>query len=543
MENKNTVVALILMLIVWTGFTYLFPPKQQSTVASSKSISKVTSESSHKQSQEKLNIDDDKSNVNLVETVKTLPSDVSGNEVKFIDIENSLYKIRLSSKGASIVSFLTKKYKKTNSSDKELVSLVDKKNISGATRITGSGDFDISDNYVYSVKSNCSGKIDKECSIIFYGKNNNGMLVDIIYTFYPNSYKIGYSIVLKNTDIRSKSGSLVFSLRSLHHKQKKPASFQFVGPVCFADEKLNKVDFDDLSEKSPVYSEGIEWAGYETKYFLKAAVADTKVVDKISFTAQNNLVFDDFHIPTFKLDSTQSFHSDFILFFGPKEINALSAVGHNLSKVIDFGFFKIIAEPLHFVLNFFYKYVGNYGIAIILLTIIIKVIFWPLTQKSYVSMREMQVIQPEMKKLRERFAGDKEMLNKKMMELYKEHHVNPLGGCLPMLIQIPVFFALYKVLLDTIELRHAPFAFWITDLSLKDPYYVTPIIMGITMFIQQKLSPSSMEPMQAKLMMAMPVVFTFMFLNFPSGLVIYWLVNNLLTILQQYFIFKKYKSA
>jgi YidC/Oxa1 family membrane protein insertase len=154
-------------------------------------------------------------------------------------------------------------------------------------------------------------------------------------------------------------------------------------------------------------------------------------------------------------------------------------------------------------------------------------------------MRAMQTLQPEMKRLREKYSGDKESLNKKMMELYKEHRVNPMGGCLPMLVQIPVFFALYKVLLGTIELRHSPFIFWITDLSIKDPYYITPIVMGITMFIQQKLTPSTMDPMQAKMMMAMPVVFTFMFLNFPAGLVIYWLVNNLLTIFQQYLIYRK----
>jgi YidC/Oxa1 family membrane protein insertase len=154
-------------------------------------------------------------------------------------------------------------------------------------------------------------------------------------------------------------------------------------------------------------------------------------------------------------------------------------------------------------------------------------------------MKAMQTLQPEMKKLREKYRGDKEGLNRSMMELYKEHRVNPLGGCLPMLVQIPVFIALYKVLLSTIELRHAPFALWITDLSVKDPYYITPIIMGATMFIQQKMTPSTMDPLQAKMMLAMPVVFTFIFLNFPSGLVLYWLVNNILTIFQQYLIYRK----
>lgn len=154
-------------------------------------------------------------------------------------------------------------------------------------------------------------------------------------------------------------------------------------------------------------------------------------------------------------------------------------------------------------------------------------------------MKDMQKLQPEMQKIRDKFKNDRERQNRELMELYKTHRVNPLGGCLPMVVQIPVFFALYKVLMDAIELRQAPFALWITDLSLKDPYYVTPLIMGATMFIQQKLTPSTMDPTQAKVFMLMPIIFTFLFLNFPSGLVVYWLVNNLLTILQQYIIHKK----
>jgi len=223
---------------------------------------------------------------------------------------------------------------------------------------------------------------------------------------------------------------------------------------------------------------------------------------------------------------------------GPRDPGILETVNYRLSEIIDFGIFDFIARPLLFVLNFFYSFVGNYGIAIILLTVVIKIVFWPLTQKSYSSMKAMQTLQPEMQKIREKFKNDKERLNREIMELYKTKRVNPLGGCLPMLIQIPVFFALYKVLLGNIDLRHAPFALWITDLSAKDPYYITPIIMGGTMFLQQKMTPSTMDPTQAKIFMVMPIVFTFLFLNFPSGLVIYWLVNNILTILQQYLINK-----
>jgi YidC/Oxa1 family membrane protein insertase len=227
---------------------------------------------------------------------------------------------------------------------------------------------------------------------------------------------------------------------------------------------------------------------------------------------------------------------DYLLFFGPKDQELLKAANHQLERAVYFGWFDMLAKPLLYVLVFFYGFLKNYGLAIILLTIIIKLLFWPLTHKSYASMKAMQKLQPEMQKLREKFKSDKERLNKELMELYKKHSVNPLGGCLPMLVQIPVFFALYKVLLDSIALRQAPFMLWLTDLSAKDPYYITPLLMGASMFVQQKMTPTSADPMQAKIFMFMPVVFTFLFLNFPSGLVIYWLVNNLLTIAQQYYI-------
>jgi YidC/Oxa1 family membrane protein insertase len=215
----------------------------------------------------------------------------------------------------------------------------------------------------------------------------------------------------------------------------------------------------------------------------------------------------------------------------------MKAQNVGLENAIDFGdWLKWLAMPLLVALKFLYGYVHNYGIAIIILTILIKLIFWPLGNKSYKSMKEMQKLQPKMAALREKYKDDKTKLSQESMALYKTHKVNPLGGCLPMVVQIPVFFGLYKSLLYAIELRHSPFFWWIQDLSAKDPYYITPIIMGATMFIQQKMTPTGADPMQAKIMLFMPIIFTFMFLNFPSGLVIYWLFNNIISIGQQVYI-------
>ncbi|HCW93854.1 MAG TPA: preprotein translocase YidC, partial [Flexistipes sinusarabici] len=229
----------------------------------------------------------------------------------------------------------------------------------------------------------------------------------------------------------------------------------------------------------------------------------------------------------------------FPIFVGPKEYDLLSSYKFELEESIEFGIFSFLSIPMLQILNFTYDYVGNYGLAIIVLTFVIKIITYPLTQKSMTSMKKMQVLQPEMTKIREKFKGEPQKRNAAMMELYKKHGANPMGGCLPMVIQIPIFIALYKTLLVSIELKGSPFIFWITDLSQKDPYFITPILMGLSMFLQQRMTPTGGDPTQQKIFMFLPLVFTFIFLNFPAGLVIYWLTNNVLTIIQQYFINRK----
>lgn len=237
-----------------------------------------------------------------------------------------------------------------------------------------------------------------------------------------------------------------------------------------------------------------------------------------------------------RLDPGRKQESDATIYIGPKEMAILKTVDPSLTKTIGLGIFGIIAKPLLDLLNFFNKYVHNYGVSIILLTILIKIVFIPFSTASHRSMSKMSKLQPRINVLRSKYKKDKEKLNQEIMALYREHKVNPAGGCLPILVQIPVFFALYRALLGAIELRHAPFVFWLTDLSAKDPYYITPILMGATMFLQQKMTPTTGDPRQARIMMFMPLVFTVLFVNLPSGLVLYWTVNNILTIGHQYFL-------
>ncbi|MDH7500927.1 MAG: membrane protein insertase YidC, partial [candidate division NC10 bacterium] len=229
-------------------------------------------------------------------------------------------------------------------------------------------------------------------------------------------------------------------------------------------------------------------------------------------------------------------------FIGPKEIDRLSRLGFGMREIIDLGWFGFLARPALYFLKYTNRYLGNYGLAIIVLTLLMRIILFPLTYKSFKSMQEMQRLQPKINLLRERYKEDAKRMNQELMELYRKHQINPLGGCLPMLVQIPIFIALYNALINSVELWRAPFLLWIKDLSAKDPYYVLPILMGASWVIQQAMTPTVGDPRQAKMMLLMPVIFTFMFLNFPSGLVLYFLVSNLLGIGQQYLMNRQLKA-
>lgn len=311
------------------------------------------------------------------------------------------------------------------------------------------------------------------------------------------------------------------------------SAYIFEGAIISNDKTTEQIAFDEDSTEelsSPLY------IGYTSKYFLFAAAANNYSKGVISPEQNGEVAIGEKSI---MVNPTDRAFTEFDVYIGPKEYNRLKSLNLGLQSSIDFGWFYFLAIPMLQLMIFFYGIVQNYGVAIIFLTILVKIITLPLTLKGMNSMKAMTKIQPEVMALREKFKNDPQKLNIATMELYKKHNVNPMSGCLPLIIQIPIFFALYKALLLSIELKNAPFFGWIVDLSAKDPYYITPIIMGVTMFIQQKMTPSTADPMQQKILLAMPIIFTFLFLNFPSGLVIYWLTNNVLSIIQQYIVNKK----
>jgi YidC/Oxa1 family membrane protein insertase len=282
----------------------------------------------------------------------------------------------------------------------------------------------------------------------------------------------------------------------------------------------------------------IEWFSFGGEYFT-ALLIPPPGKGSVTLTVkggEKDLLKADITPAPFVIAPHQTVKIPYRVYMGPKEKDRLKGLGIGAEKLVDFGFFGVVANPILWLLNVTNSVTKNFGIDIIILSILIKLIFLPLTQMSFKSMKEMQKVQPEMKRLQETYKNDKARLQQEMMLLYKRRKINPMSGCLPMVIQIPVFIALYNVLQYTFEMRHAPFFWWIQDLSAKDPIYITPLIMGATMVIQQKMTPTAADPAQAKLFMLMPIMFTFLFLSFPSGLVLYWLVNNVLSIAHQYYI-------
>jgi len=305
-------------------------------------------------------------------------------------------------------------------------------------------------------------------------------------------------------------------------------------PGCESVKKaIDPFDFTDRGE--------IAWYAFQGEYFaamLFPPPSEKNVALSVKGN-EKNLVKGTIMTSSMSIPSHQSVKIPFKVYMGPKDEDRLKKLGSGAERLVDFGWFTIVAKPILWLLNLTHKATKNYGIDIIIISILIKLIFIPLTQISYKSMKEMQKIQPEMNRLRQTYKNDKARLQQEIMLLYKRRKVNPMSGCLPMVIQIPVFVALYNALQNSIAMRHAPFFLWITDLSAKDPLYISPIIMGATMVIQQKMTPTAADPAQAKLFLLMPVMFTFLFLSFPSGLVMYWLIQNVLSIAHQYYINKR----
>lgn len=372
-------------------------------------------------------------------------------------------------------------------------------------------------------------------------RNPNGLQVTKQFIFRRNNYQIDVNYHIDNQSSKAWNGQFY---AQLERKKLPPASHGlFVikpyvgGAISSANKPYQKVSFDNMAEQNLNLPIQGGWAAMLEHYFLSAWIPpSTQTFTYYTQALPGNVFNLGILGPELNIAPGTQADTNAKLYLGPESMDRLKAVAPNLDLTIDYGMLWFISIAIFWLMKQIYHVVGNWGWAIVLVTLLIKLAFFHLSAKSYRSMAAMRRLQPRLQMLKERYGEDKQKLSRATMELYKKEKINPLSGCLPIVVQIPVFIALYWVLIESVELRQAPFILWIHDLSAKDPYFVLPIIMGITMFIQQRLNPAPPDPIQARMMNFLPVFFTFLFISFPAGLVLYWIVNNTLSILQQWFI-------
>ncbi|MDQ7031482.1 MAG: membrane protein insertase YidC [Desulfonauticus sp.] len=460
-----------------------------------------------------------------------------------ITVNTPLYKAVINSQGGILEHFVLKKYKVSVRPNSPNIDLITPEALTKGPLgiIWNKIPTWLKFKWSYQGQNIYLTKNDTSKALIFKGEYQGLTILRELH-FYSNTYQIKEQVKIISN--KPEISELAFVLSTLP-LEKAENRYNRTRIVYLSKDGLTEEKDKDKLKTGILISNEVKWGAIANNYFLLGLIPTT-----------NNFVFKaKLEKNIYRLALAQNLHLspskptvvNCIYYLGPKEEKQLAMVPNDLEAAIHYGWFDFISKPLIKLLNFFYQFTHNYGVAIILLTILIKLLFWPLANKSYKSMNQMKKLQPLMAEIREKYKDDKQKMQEEMMRLYKTYKVNPAGGCMPMLIQIPVFFGLYQGLLGAIELRHAPFIYhlpfthiiWLADLSAKDPLYITPLIMGATMFIQQKMTPAPGDPTQAKIMLFMPIIFTFLFLNFPSGLVIYWLVNNILSIAQQWLIMKK----
>jgi len=538
--DKRTVLALILSFLVFLAWSVLFGPKPADKPARKPpTLEKQREQQVLPEKKEPLG----------PQKELTLESISEALDIK---VETELYSTLFSGSGPMIKGFKLKNYRSTaekGSPLKELIHVNDEDGHGFNLGFSGKNIPNVNwSAYTVNQKDIMLAKGDQPKELVYEWRSPQGVDVQTRFLFHADRYDIGLAITVNNGSEYIIDDALSLQLAHLPRESKK-AYGAFEGMALLLDDKLKEIKVGKVKEKQ--FDGRIPWVAYEEPYFMAALANenDTMLTAK-GTTLPDGEIRVSYITPSLNVKPFERVTKHFTLYLGPRDLYVLKGLGKKLEKAINFGWFDIIAKPLLVTLRFFNTYVSNYGVSIIILTILVKILFWPLTHKSYQSMKEMRKLQPMMAKIREKYKNNKQEMQKQLMSLYKTYKINPMGGCLPMVVQIPVFFAFYRILPSSIELRHAPFVLWINDLSaperllsfpFKIPFMAPPygipvltLLMGASMFLQQKMTPTPGDPTQAKMMMFLPVVFTFLFINFPSGLVLYWLVNNLLSIAQQY---------
>ena len=379
-------------------------------------------------------------------------------------------------------------------------------------------------------------------TVPMYWQSKDGLKVTKTYRFHRDSYLIDVDYQVTN-----RSGETFSAYPYAQFNRSRPNDdtsliYTYTGAVFSSPgDEYEKIDFDDLDDASYSKTAASGWTAMIQHYFVAAMIPSPsdqnksfygKSINEENYTAGIKM-------PTMVIKAGAQGQANYSMYLGPKEQKRLEPIADNLGLTVDYGLLTIISQPLFTVMEWIHKLTNNWGWSIVFLTVLIKLVFYKLSAASYRSMAGMRKLTPKLATLKERYGDDKKQFNQAMMELYKAEKINPLGGCLPILVQMPVFLAFYWVLVESIELRQADFVLWLTDLTAMDPYFILPVIFGVSMFIQQKLNPAPQDPAQAMVMKAFPIVFTVFFAFFPSGLVLYWVVNNILSIAQQWYITHK----
>jgi inner membrane protein oxaA len=485
---------------------------------------------------------------------------------KAVQLQNDLLKLNIDEQGAVVTrAELLKEYKEADWTEVGLAGMILGKTAPKRENIVL---FDVTPKHVYVAQSGLIGgdfpnhksaykyigtetsnAMDKELgrevkvTTANFESSQGGVTVKKSFILYDGHYGITVRDTIVNNGTASVQPSIYYQLTRDSAKPEGESSFYYTytGPAVYTeDDKFKKIDFDDAAEQKPIKSDN-GWVAMIQHYFV-SAWADVRgqnvKTPRELYTSKldNDLYAVGSIIRMNKIDPGQSVVKEEVLYVGPQDQARLAYIADGLDLVVDYGWLTFLSKPIYSVLNFLYGLVGNWGWAIVLLTCLVKAILYPISAAGYKSMARMKEVTPRMKALQEQYGNDKQRYQQAMMELYKKEKITPVGGCLPIVLQIPVFLALYWVLLASVELRGSEWIFWVTDLAMPDPWFILPAVMMLTMFLQIKLNPTPTDPMQAKMMVIMPLVFGVMFFFFASGLVLYWLTNNILSIWQQWYV-------
>ncbi|BBB27957.1 membrane protein insertase YidC [Amphritea japonica] len=476
---------------------------------------------------------------------------INNQQKQLISIKTDVLELLIDTKGGDIIEVALPEYKASLGADLPFVLLEQNGNrtyVSQSGLIGRNGpDANPDGRPTYTTVENSYQLEGDELIVDLVHTGDNGVVVTKRYRFVPDSYQVELEYIVNNASSEAWQGKLFGQIKrdgSDDPSQTTDMGMQsFLGAVFSTTENsYEKISFDDMQEANFKKVSPDGWVAMSQHYFLSAWIPSPGAEYSYSSRVSSGSYIAGFVSPSFDVAAgdTQSVSANF--YAGPKVTELLEAAAPDLELTVDYGILWFIASPLAWLLKAIHNIVGNWGVAIIFITIVVKALLFQVNAKAFKSMAKMRKFGPEMTRLKELYGDDRQKMSQSMMELYKKEKINPLGGCLPIVAQMPVFIALYWVLLESVELRHAPFALWITDLSVMDPYFIMPILMGGTMFIQQMLNPTPPDPMQAKIMKMLPILFTFFFLWFPAGLVLYWLINNVLSIAQQYVINKQIEA-